>query len=86
MTKFTDKPIWGIMSVGFGLLLSVSGSEWYHYLLALIGFASGGHNLYRYYNRKKHTTRPICNYCGYVALDARELHNHQLVCDKKINS
>jgi len=27
--------------------------------------------------------RPICEYCGYVAFDERELDNHQPTCEKK---
>ncbi len=26
---------------------------------------------------------PVCEYCGYVAKDERELHNHQITCEKK---
>ena len=27
--------------------------------------------------------KPKCAYCGYLALDDRELHNHQITCEKK---
>ena len=84
MTKFFERPVWGITAIGFGLMLLVSGTEWYHYILAIIGFASGGHTIYKYYQNKKFTTsRPICNNCGHVARDERELHNHQITCQRK---
>ena len=38
-------------------------------------------NLILYIKRK--SKRPKCEYCGYIALDERELHNHQLTCEKK---
>ncbi len=33
--------------------------------------------------KKKKEPKPICEFCGYVALDERELHNHQITCEKK---
>jgi len=33
--------------------------------------------------RSSKPVRPICEYCRHVALDERELYNHQLVCEKK---
>ena len=32
---------------------------------------------------EKEEQKPICEYCGYIALDQRELHNHQITCEKK---
>jgi len=32
---------------------------------------------------KKRELKPICEYCRFVALNDRDLHNHQLVCEKK---
>jgi hypothetical protein len=84
--KFFDKPIFGIIMIIFAILVIASAVEWYSYLFALIGFASGGHNLYKYFkNRSFTSSRPICNNCGYVALNERELHNHQINCERKIN-
>ena len=41
-------------------------------------------NLIQYIKRKStKPVRPKCEYCGYIALDERELHNHQLNCEKK---
>jgi len=25
----------------------------------------------------------MCEYCGFIALDERDLHNHQIICKKK---
>ncbi len=38
--------------------------------------------VWKYY-KEKNKPKPICNFCGYVALDERELHNHQSTCKKK---
>ena len=27
--------------------------------------------------------KPVCQFCGYIAIDERELHNHQITCEKK---
>ena len=41
-------------------------------------------NLRKYLkNRSIKSVRAMCEYCGYVALDERELHNHQITCEKK---
>ncbi len=36
--------------------------------------------------RKTQPVRQMCGYCGYIALDERDLHNHQMNCEKKKNS
>jgi len=41
------------------------------------------HGVWKYY-KEKNKPKPICEFCGYVALDERELHNHQISCEKKI--
>ena len=33
--------------------------------------------------KKKKVPRPMCSFCGYIALDEKELHNHQITCEKK---
>ena len=33
--------------------------------------------------RNANPVRPMCGYCGYMALDQRELDNHQITCEKK---
>jgi len=38
--------------------------------------------VWKYYKEKNKPKR-ICEFCGYVALDERELHNHQITCEKK---
>ncbi len=40
------------------------------------------HGVWKYY-KEKNKPKPICEYCGYVALDEKELHNHQITCEKK---
>lgn len=41
-------------------------------------------NLIKYIKKKSaKPLRPMCGYCGYMALDERELHNHQITCEKK---
>jgi len=43
-------------------------------------------NLVSYIKTKKaNPVRQMCGYCGYMALDKKELHNHQLNCEKKKN-
>ena len=56
------------------------------FLIGLFGFITGIITLIiaiKEDRDKKNKPRPMCEYCGYVALDERELHNHQLVCEKK---
>ena len=84
--SFTDNPVFGILMIIFGFLAYITAVEWYNWIFVILGFAVGGHVLFRYYKNRKFTTlRFICNNCGYVAKDQRELHNHQITCEKKIN-
>ena len=39
----------------------------------------------RKFKKEKEKSKPMCEYCGYIALDERELHNHQITCVKKPN-
>jgi len=80
--KFFNSTAWGIIAIISGIGLLTVGTEWYHYLLGIMGLTSGGYSIYKN-SKKKNEPRPVCEYCGYVALDARELHNHQITCEKK---
>ena len=51
--QFFGSAAWGIITIGFGIILLASGTEWYHYLFAVIGFVMGGHSLYRRNQMKK---------------------------------
>jgi len=80
--KFFNSTAWGIIAIISGIGLLTVGTEWYHYLLGIMGLTSGGYSLYKN-SKKKNEPRSVCEYCGYIALDARELHNHQITCEKK---
>ena len=41
-------------------------------------------NLIKYIKKRNaKPARPMCGYCGYMALNERELHNHQITCEEK---
>ena len=67
-----------IIILGFVVIGAVYEKIW-PIFLGMIVIALGIHRLYKIYRRQK----PVCEYCGYVALDERKLHNHQIACEKK---
>ncbi len=83
---------WTIISAGFLIYVIYYLSENYETLeywwkivyFVFIPFIAFGviRGVWKYY-KEKNKPKPICNFCGYVALDERELHNHQSTCKKK---
>lgn len=59
------------------------GEDW-HFYVGIFILVAAVINLIQYIKRKSaKPVRPMCEFCGYVALDERELHNHQINCEKK---
>ena len=61
------------------IVLSVGFEKVWPVFLGFFIIALALHSLYKISKKQK----PVCEYCGYVALDERELHNHQITCEKK---
>ncbi len=72
--------VFQILLITFGIYNLITGWEliWPLFVGALM-LVLGINGLYKISKRPK----PVCEYCGYVALDTRELHNHQINCEKK---
>jgi len=77
ITKSTGYSIFLII-VGVITLVTGLGVIW-SVLVGIFAIALGSYNLYKISRKQK----PVCEFCGYVALDERELHNHQITCEKK---
>ncbi len=78
--KLDNSKTYRIFQIIFGIFALASGLEsiWPLFIGAA-ALALGVHGLYKISKRSK----PMCEYCGYVALDDRELHNYQINCEKK---
>ena len=50
-------------------------------IFGTFGIGGGMYGLYK--DSMKKYSKPICEFCGYIALDERELYNHQNTCEKK---
>ena len=78
--------ILGIISllVGFASLpLLLSSVGFLFALIPAIIFIAIGVFLIKKYDKDKKKSNPMCKFCGYMAIDERELHNHQITCEKK---
>jgi len=78
--KLNESKAFNIFLIIVGILTLSTGLEriW-PVFIAIFAIASGLHGLYKISKKPK----PVCEYCGYVVLDERELHNHQISCEKK---
>jgi len=80
--KLENSKAFRISQIIFGIFTLSAG--WESIWPLFIGAASlvlGIRGLYKILKRSK----PICEYCGYATLDERELHNHQINCEKREN-
>jgi len=78
--KLNESKTFRISQIIFGIFALATG--WESIWPLFIGVASlalGIHGLYKISKRPK----PVCEYCGFVSLDIRELNNHQITCEKK---
>ncbi len=78
--KLNESKGYNIFIIIIGIIVISTGFEdvW-PVFLGIFAIALGLHGLYKISKKPKQ----VCEYCGYVALDERELHNHQITCEKK---
>ena len=78
--KLNNSKTFRIFQMIFGIFALATGWELiWPLFIGVASLALGVHGLYKISKRPK----PVCEYCGYVALDERELHNHQINCEEK---
>jgi len=78
--KLNESKGFNVFMIILGItVLSTGLEEVWPVIIGIFAIASGAHNLYKISKKP----RPVCEYCGYVALDERELLNHQITCEKK---
>ena len=77
---FFDHPIFILIMFVIGIWSVTTSDGWLYYLGVFI-LVMAVINLIQYIHKK--SKRPKCEYCGYIAKDDRELHNHQINCEKK---
>ena len=78
--KLNESKVFNIFLIIIGIITLSTGLEkiW-PLLIGVFVFVTGLHGLYKISKKLK----IVCEYCGYEALDERELHNHQITCEKK---
>ncbi len=80
--KLNESKTYNIVVIILGILVMANGfEEVWPVFVGIFIIAMGLHSLYKISRKQK----PTCKFCGYVALDEKELHNHQITCEKKPN-
>ena len=83
----------GTLSLVFGIILIIAAIVVsipimmvfpfpYAWIVIIVLIIIGAY-LIRKYDKDENKPKPMCEFCGYMALDERELHNHQITCEKK---
>ena len=83
----------GTLSLVFGIILIIAAIVFSIPLMMVFPFPYAGiiiivliiigALLIRKYDKDKKKPKPLCEFCGYMPLDERDLHNHQITCEKK---
>jgi len=83
----------GTLSLVLGIISLLAGFVSLPLLLSSVGFLFAlipaiilitiGVLLIKKYDKDKKKPKPMCEFCEYIAIDERELHNHQITCEKK---
>ena len=83
----------GTLSLILGIISLLAGFASLPLLLPIVTFLFAlipaiiliaiGVFLIKKYDKDKKKPKPMCQFCGYIAIDERELHNHQITCEKK---
>ncbi len=81
LSKTLEHPIVIALLFGVGFYSIVyPGDDWGFYLGIFIVVATF-FNLIKYIKGKNtKPVKPKCEHCGFIALDEKELHNHQMNC------
>lgn len=84
LSNIFDHPVTILILYVIGFLGISSPPDTFNFFLGIFILVMNTINLAKYIKKKsKKPVRPKCEYCGYISLDERELHNHQINCDKK---
>jgi len=87
LSKFLQHPIAIVFMFVIGFWNIVYPSTDLYQFLGIFIVAITAFNLVSYIKKRKaQPVRQMCGYCGYIALDERDLHNHQINCEKKKNN